>query len=146
MGKEIRMVPENWEHPQHENGNHKPLYDSKYAEEAKDFLEMANEEGLQEAVDYMGCPDSEDYMPDWKPEEKTCLQMYETCSEGTPISPVMKTPEELAKWLADNGASSFGSMTATYEQWLPICKGGYAPSAVVVNGKMVSGVEGMATS
>ena len=41
-------------------------------------------------------------------EERTHYQMYETCTEGTPISPVMETPENLARWLADNGASAFG--------------------------------------
>jgi len=28
-------------------------------------------------------------------------------------------------------------------KWLPICKGGFAPSAVVVGGKLMSVVEGM---
>jgi len=49
--------------------------------------------------------------------------MYETCTEGTPISPVMDSLETLARWLADNGASAFGEMTATYEQWLKIIGG-----------------------
>jgi len=56
--------------------------------------------------------------------------MYENTSEGTPISPPFETPEELARWLADNNASAFGGMTATYEQWLATCKGLYAPSMV----------------
>jgi len=51
--------------------------------------------------------------------------MYETCSEGTPISPVMETPEQLARWLVDNKASFFGTMTAPYDRWLEICYGAY---------------------
>lgn len=51
--------------------------------------------------------------------------IYETCSEGSPISPAFETPEELARWLTDN---SFGSMTATYEQWL----GGYEDEHVSI--------------
>lgn len=70
-------------------------------------------------------------------------QMWETVSEGSPLSPVFKTPEELAKWLADNKISSFGRMTATYEQWLKMIKVGYAPSAVSKDGKLMSGVEGI---
>lgn len=69
----------------------------------------------------------------WKqkePPKGKGYQMWETTSEGSPMSPVFATPEELAKWLADNGASSFGSMTSTYEAWLRVCNGGFAPSAV----------------
>ena len=58
-------------------------------------------------------------------------QMWETVSEGSPISPVCDTPKELAHWLADNDASAFGSDTATYEQWLSTItsKSGSAVSA-----------------
>lgn len=70
------------------------------------------------------------------------FQMWETTSEGSPISPVFGTPENLARWLADNGASSFGDATASYESWLAVAKGGFAPSAVMVEGVgMMSGVE-----
>lgn len=44
-------------------------------------------------------------MPRWSAKKRTHLQMYETCSEGTPISPVMATAEELAHWLADKLAA-----------------------------------------
>ena len=70
--------------------------------------------------------------------------MYEDTTEGTPISPAFATPEELARWLADTGASAFGDSTATYEQWLHVCKGGWAPSAVIDINGMRSGVEAMA--
>jgi hypothetical protein len=82
-------------------------------------------------------------MPEWPESERTHLQMYESTSEGTPISPVMETPEQLARWLADNGASAFGDMTATYEQWLETAKDGWAPSGMMIGGVMMSGVEGM---
>lgn len=70
--------------------------------------------------------------------------MYETTSEGTPISPAFATPEELAQWLVDNNASAFADQTASYEAWLRIACGGYAPSAVMTFGSgMVSGVEAL---
>jgi hypothetical protein len=60
----------------------------------------------------------------------------------------MESPEALARWLADNGASSFGSMTATYEQWLVVCRGNSAPSMVMAlsstGSTMMSGVEAIA--
>jgi hypothetical protein len=82
-------------------------------------------------------------MPDWPAEKRTHYQMYETCTEGTPISPVMETPEALAQWLVDNEASSFANMTATYEQWLTVCKGQSSVSAAINmgTGEMISGVE-----
>jgi len=67
--------------------------------------------------------------------------MYETTSEGTPISPAFETPEALARWLTDTGASAFGKSTAPYEAWLSVCNGGYAPSLVMVGGELISGVE-----
>ena len=69
-------------------------------------------------------------------------QMWETTSEGSPISPVCDSPEALARWLADNKASSFGHMTATYEQWLSMIQStGYAVSMVLDADGMRSGVE-----
>ena len=85
-------------------------------------------------------PDPADYMPEFADPQGWC--MYETTSEGTPISPVLESPEALARWLADNGASAFGSMTATYDQWLATCLSGWAPSAAHTPATgLVSGVE-----
>jgi uncharacterized membrane-anchored protein len=79
-------------------------------------------------------------MPDWLASQRTHLMMYETTSEGTPLSPAFATAEELAAWLADNGASAFAGQTATYEQWLATCRSGSAPSMVLDVGGMQSGV------
>ena len=69
-------------------------------------------------------------------------QMWETTSEGSPISPVFAAPEELARWLADNGASTFGSDTTTYEKWLGMIENsGYAFTFGISNGVMKSGVD-----
>lgn len=62
-------------------------------------------------------------VPAYMREEATGWQMWETTSEGSPISPVLSTPEELARWLADNNASAFGSWTNTYEEWLLMING-----------------------
>jgi hypothetical protein len=86
-------------------------------------------------------PNPDDYMPDFPEGTATGWCMYETTSEGTPISPVLETPEALAHWLADTGASAFGGMTATYEQWLRTVQAGWAPSAVMVGNVLAPGVE-----
>jgi hypothetical protein len=147
-------VPYDWQHPKHEVPDYrtgrmveryKPLYPGeRYAPNAAEFLAKANAEGLQEAIESCGCPDKDDYMPDWPAEQRTHLMMYEDTSEGTPISPAFATPEELARWLTDTGASSFGSNTASYEGWLRVAKGGWALSAVSIGGgPLVSGVDAL---
>jgi hypothetical protein len=142
MGRELRMVPEGWEHPKNELGRYVALYSGDdYQDAVKEFEEVWKEKGLQEAIEWCGAPDKNDYMPEWAESEKTHFQMYETTSEGTPISPPMPTPEALAKWLVDNNASAFGRSTASYESWLATIQAGYAPSAVLTGGKMISGVE-----
>jgi hypothetical protein len=81
--------------------------------------------------------------PNWKhdPLPGDGWQMWETTSEGSPISPVFDSPENLARWLADTRASSFGSDTATYEQWLAMVLEGWAPSMIIQNGNLMSGVQ-----
>lgn len=139
MSREVRMVPKGYIHPMQTKDICVALL-SGYKEDSVEFLHMANEEGLQEAVDYMGCPDQDNYMQEWPEDEKTHCMMFETTTEGTPISPAFETPEELAKWLYESGASAFGGSTGTYEGWLRVAKGGFAPSAVIINGVLDSGV------
>jgi hypothetical protein len=83
----------------------------------------------------------------WQPSEPPTgegWQMWENTSEGSPISPVFATPEELAEWLAPN-ASPFADTRATKEEWLKMIVGpGYAVSSVYAGGRMMSGVEAMA--
>jgi hypothetical protein len=80
-------------------------------------------------------------MPDWPEADRTHWQMYETVSEGTPISPPMEGPEQLARWLADNDASAGAYTTATFEQWMAMIQDGWAPSMVYTPAVgLVSGV------
>ncbi len=77
--------------------------------------------------------------------EGPAYQLWENTSEGSPISPPFETPEDLARWLADNGASSFGDQVESYATWLAFVAGpGWAPSAVRVgDGPLQSGVRGL---
>lgn len=163
MGREVRQVPANWGHPKGIDGYYIPLYgeslskaqtrwdlgNAKWAEGLRKDSEGGwiplGDTGCQTYSEYAGKrPIFSDYVPDWPDSERTHYQMYETCSEGTPISPVMETPEALARWLADNEASAFGRQTASYKAWLRVCQGGYACSAVRVGNQLLSGVEGLA--
>lgn len=161
MGREVRRVPADWEHPKRQDDmrDFQPMFDRPFAPAAKEWKEnfLAWESGhnasmnrprgekdTEECWEYYGNPPDRDYYrPDWPEETRTHYQMYETTSEGTPISPVMETPEELARWLVDNNASAFAGYTASYEGWLRVAKGGYACTAVSSDGEMESGVEAL---
>lgn len=163
MGREVRRVPKDWVHPmkpteRYRNGalvtvdDHQPMYDEDF-ETAMDSwyadfkLYVPQEHDNEPYWEYNGPPpDPKYYRPKWTDAERTHLMMYEDTTEGTPISPAFETAEELARWLTDNGASAFGSMTATYEQWLKTCQGAWAPSLVIDSGVMKSGVEFAAES
>ena len=139
MSREVRRVPANWEHPKDEKGRLIPLFSS-FTYNEEEIKEGLRDGWLKDEPPHYGC----DVMPDWPEAERTHYQMYESTSEGTPISPVMETPEALARWLADNNASALAGMGATYEQWLSTIKRGRAESVVGVFGKgFVSGVEGL---
>ncbi len=173
MGREVRMVPADWQHPiewrkgwrtGHPEIRFKPLHEGPYSERVKEWDEESVQWEAGFTKDYANGghepkrpdqdypyseyagdrPLAEEYMPEFAPGTATHFMMYEDTSEGTPISPAFATPEELARWLADNNASTFGDGTGTYEQWLPICKGGWAPSMVMDANGLRSGVEFMA--
>jgi hypothetical protein len=174
VSREVRRVPADWAHPKypddyyesHRRGRYIPLWDGGfeqadaewsegYAKWLAGFAESYAKGQKWEPRDpkYAGMrfteyhgprPSPDDYMPNWPEAERTHLMMYETTSEGTPKSPAFATPEELARWCADDKVSAFADMTATYEQWLHVARGGWAPSAVVSGGVMQSGVAAMA--
>lgn len=150
MGREVRRVPMDYVHPterrmfwSREAGESimmdvpKPLYEASFYEDCMSDYENdpENEE----------MPDRADFMPEFPEGTATGWCMYETTSEGTPISPVFATPEELARWLADNNASTFASMTTTYENWLRMIQVGHAHSMTLRgDGVMESGVDSVA--
>lgn len=166
MGREVRRVPADWEHPvelkitlKGYEEVYKPLYPGEDYQVRVDewdeglakwkrgeFPDCADEESRKMTYEQWAGqrPHKDDYMPNWPEEQRTHFMMYEDTTEGTPISPAFSTPEELARWLVDNNASAFGSMTASYEGWLRVARGGFACSAVYSSDAgMVSGVDGL---
>ena len=70
-------------------------------------------------------------------------QVWETVSEGSPISPVFSTPEALARHMA--GTRWGGDKGTPYETWLKFILGpGWAPSLVVSGGVVMNGVDAAA--
>lgn len=139
MSREVRRVPASWEHPKDGNGHYIAHYEC-FPYDQENIEEGLREGWLDNSLPNYGC----NVMPQWPDAERTHYQMYESTTEGKPISPVMETPEALARWLADNNASAFGDMGATYEHWLSAIKCGWTVSLVNTSeSRLVSGVEGL---
>lgn len=146
MGRELRMVPADWQHPEDAEGNYTPLKAGSYAVAAARWDEGAAKwaDGLRESWDeprrwvpiepdcthYSWAewtnprPLAAAYMPNWSDDERTHYMMYEDTSEGTPISPAFASGEELARWLTDTGASAFADFTLDYDGWMSFVNGG----------------------
>lgn len=65
-------------------------------------------------------------------------QLWETVSEGSPISPVFATPEKLARWMV-SGQSKW-MMPDDYDVALRFIKAGWAPTAAAQDGILLDGV------
>ena len=110
MGREIRMVPPNWKHPEGNNSGFQSLHDEDYETVTREWkkgyaLWEKGEHPSQEDYEfweYAGTPDEDICRPKFT-EEPTWFQMYETVSEGTPVSPPFKTKAELVDYLVKNG-------------------------------------------
>lgn len=157
MGREVRQVPENWEHPKNEKGDYLSCHDETYEDAANSWIELfeeweagrnpsREEHGVRYFWDwYDSPPDEQSYRPKFE-SEPTWFQLYETVSEGSPVSPPFAHLEELAKYLSDNGdfwyqANCFKERSTfrtkpTYEQALSLVNSGYAPSMAFVDGKI----------
>jgi len=120
---------------------YKPLHDRDYDAEAREWMDAAAKwhrgegDDLADAADIAAHPfywewhgmppEKEDYAPNWPEAERTHVQMYETVSEGTPVSPVFASLAELADWMVTQGYSRNAADR--------FCETGYAPSMVVEN-------------
>ena len=87
-------------------------------------------------------PEAKARYEEWTPTEPPAgegWQVWETVSEGSPITPVFGTPEALARFLSTDGDdwSRNGKRTLPqYEDALAFVTAGWAPSAMVSGGVM----------
>lgn len=154
MGREIRKVPADWQHPTDDGKRgYQPMHDKSFSDAAAEWKsefvkweagtrpDYCSEECREfEFWEYFGAPPARAYYrPDWPDESRTHFQIYETVTEGTPVSPPFATVEELARWYADNGDPVYGPVT--YDQALAFIAQGCAPSMVIAGGRVMSGVE-----
>lgn len=170
------MVPPNWTHPMmDEYPNRKqPMYDQEFNQRLAEWLEdfdrirsgnMTDIErecyprGLADWMLDEGQPPDPKYFRPWADGDATWFQLWETVSEGTPVSPPFATKQELADYLAANGdewdqsrshdphTSSLFGITPGKPGWGKeraqrfVFGDGWAPSLVTDNGRIMSGVE-----
>jgi hypothetical protein len=178
MGREIRMVPPNWNHPVvdlHHGEGFQPMFDETFAEAMKEWKEgfaewesgkrpsyFINDEDSKdmEYHEYSGGPPNRKYYRPWKDEEATWYQVWETVSEGTPVTPPFATKEELIEYLVANGDFWDQERRKRRSERYPVAMNcdpwprqqaeafvngpGWAPSAVITSAGMMSGVEAVA--
>lgn len=161
MGREVRRVPVGWKHPtapnpywvQHYRGRPTPklhpineafvpLLDGPFSEKLEEWrtekLEWdAGTHKSQEDCpyeEYYGPePDPADYVPEWDvPAEELGYCLYETVSEGTPVTPVFATPEELIEHLVTAG-QDWDQEPMRREAAEALVRSGWGPTAIVVS-------------
>lgn len=119
MGREVRKVPANWDHPKQEgqyDGRLQPMFDETFEEAATEWkAEFAkweagerpsycsDESKTLEYWEWNGGPPDRAYYRPWKDEDATWVQVWETVSEGTPVTPPFATAAELVDYLATHG-------------------------------------------
>jgi hypothetical protein len=74
-------------------------------------------------------------------------QLWETTSEGSPMSPVFATADELAQWMGTNPCLFAGGRTSyeTALKWITD-GGGWSPSMVATSAGLVDGVTWVANT
>ena len=119
MGREIRRVPPNWEHPKDEKGEYLSMYDEEYETVANEWFndciawfngthkDIINDPDLKKEYpfywEYEGDPPDRNYYRPKFTEDPTWFQVYQTVSEGSPVTPPFATKEELVEYLVQNG-------------------------------------------
>lgn len=125
MGREVRRVALNWNHPKDLSGRYIPLYNQTFEDALlywqSEFIKWKNGErdevmarrpelNYQSMSSYLSfCdwhgdrPVFENYMPKWDDGEELGYAVYENVSEGTPVTPTFATKEELVDYLTTFG-------------------------------------------
>lgn len=147
MGREVREVPADWQHPvKWEPGKHWPNI-SPYAEPKfiplRDLDEWSTgeyrEESIVDIMEEEGLTREEAEVQhdasvvDYGDRPRTHVQMYETVSEGVPVSPVFATRSELATWLVEMFAMDPGVADRFVDA-------GNAPSMIVTSRGLQNGI------
>ena len=154
MGREVRRVPPNWNHPRkmYLSGlGYQPMFDETFAAATARWNEgqrkwdagedpsreqYKNDDGsFQTYAEWHGdAPDDPAYYRPWEDHEATWFQLWETVSEGSPVTPPFATKEELVTYLAEHGDEwdeKRGNPGWGHERAKAFVEAGWAPSFVM---------------
>lgn len=149
MGREVRRVPPNWEHPMNSVGIYRPLHNQFYEELAEQWIKNFNEFKPDDLIKYyweFENPPEEEYCVPYKKEEATWFQVYETVSEGTPTTPPFATEEELIEHLCTHGESLLkpGYGKRAFQREVAekfVLQDKWVPSMIMTGGFLTSGID-----
>ncbi len=129
MGRTLKRVPLNFDYPLNQvwygyfmNYIQNTCMSDNNRDYCKQCREFAKIKGIE--ISSYGCPNFERYFSEieeklkelCEPPEGEGYQLWETTSEGSPVSPVFKTLDELCEWCEKN-ATTFADLKATKEEW-----------------------------
>lgn len=143
MSREIRPVALDWEHPIDPGppyGDGSPRYRPLYSRE---YLRFHLRDESEHPEDWPGGIDRAEYMPEMREGTPYGWQMYQTVSEGSPVSPVFGTKEELAAWLSspaagDERVSPAAAAAFVADGWAPSFQ--FTPETGLVSGVEFGGL------
>ena len=166
MGREIRRVPLDFQHPKYTEedsprgrdwiGHFIPLHNETYKTAIAEWIANHNlwekgeypkqktgkyAKGCGSYAEYNGdAPEHAGYRPEYTgPATAWCV--YETVSEGTPVTPVFATAQELIDYLAEHGATFDDCAWSRANAERFVNDTGWAPTMVVAGGKVMAGHE-----
>lgn len=86
--------------------------------------------------------ETDEYEGYYDPPKGEGYQIWETTSEGSPLTPVFENPKYLARYCEIHKVSWLGSYTSTYDKWLAFITGkGWRPTIEFQNGKILDFME-----
>lgn len=161
MGREVRRVPPNWDHPKREGAHAdrlQPMFNETFASAAAEWKanfaawergerpkHFSDESRNLEYWEWENGPPDRAYYRPWQDDEATWFQVWETVSEGTPVTPPFATKVELVDYLATHG--DFWDQKRGDGPWPrgtaeKFVGAGWAPSMMVTGGHVIAPREG----
>lgn len=161
MGREVRRVPPNWQHPRTKCKHwptctggecYQPLHNKDIQTAGRRWLDeciawdngahpdLVRSPELKTECPFFWMwegnpPNAEYHRPAWPEGAATAYQVYETVSEGTPVSPVFATADEMVSWLIGQGHS--------HDSARELVERGWAPSMFIANGQIAMNVDAL---
>ncbi len=116
------MVP-GWEHPKDERGEYIPLHNQSYEAALADYeyaarlwaegrhpsqIEWPGQTANLTFAEWVGDPPDPVYyrQETWREDQATAWVLYENVTEGTPVSPLFDTLDDLLGWMRAHGYSA----------------------------------------